>query len=114
MRTISAAFMMVVALCGAACAEVTGLLLVFSLLVGPAATMVRLGLAPPLGLALSGGLAVALAWAGLALAWWTDAPVSFWIGLLAAAAYLASCVRPRRASSASSSREDTPRAGHAG
>jgi len=62
-------------------------LLVFSLLVGPAATMLRWGLAPWPGALGAAGMAVALGWAGLALSWWTDAPVSFWIGLMAALAY---------------------------
>ena len=40
------------------------------------------------GVALAAGLAVAQSWAGLALAYWTDWPVSFWISSLSAGCYL--------------------------
>lgn len=88
-RLVSVAFMVLVALSSAVCAEVTGILLAFSLLVGPAATMLRLGLAPWLGALGAALLALGLAWSGLALSWWTDAPVSFWIAALAALTYFA-------------------------
>ncbi|MCQ9155965.1 metal ABC transporter permease [Acidomonas methanolica] len=88
LRGVSVGFMVIVAVSSAACAEVTGVLLVFSLLTGPAATMLRLGLSPWPGLAGAASLAVLLGWAGLALSWWSDAPVSFWISALAALAYL--------------------------
>ncbi|GBQ12025.1 metal ABC transporter permease [Swaminathania salitolerans] len=89
LRTMACAFMVLVALATAVCSETTGILLVFSLLVGPAATTIRLGLAPLAGLLGSAVLALALAWGGLALSWYTDAPVSFWISAGAALCYLA-------------------------
>lgn len=95
MRAVSVAFMVLVAVSSAACAEVTGILLVFSLLVGPAATMLRWGLAPWAGALGAAAMAVLLGWAGLALSWWTDAPISFWIGGLAALAYAGAGVRER-------------------
>lgn len=86
-RVLSTGFMMVTGLSTAVCSEMTGVLLVFSLLVGPAATMLRLGLSPWRGLLGSAALALVLSWSGLALSWYTDAPVSFWIGMFAALCY---------------------------
>jgi zinc/manganese transport system permease protein len=49
-----------------------------------------------MGLALSAGLALAQAWAGLALAYETDWPTSFWISVLSCATYAAASVRAAR------------------
>ena len=96
MRLVSMLFLAVVGLAVAECVQVVGVLLVFALLVGPAAAAQRLrGRIRP-GLALSVGLALAQTWAGLALADWSDWPVSFWISLLSAATYLAACLPWRR------------------
>jgi len=89
LRLVACGFMSLVALATAICSETTGILLVFSLLVGPAACVLRLGLAPWAGLACSALLALALSWGGLVLSWYTDAPVSFWISLGAALSYVA-------------------------
>jgi ABC-type Mn2+/Zn2+ transport systems, permease components len=65
-------------------------LLVFTLMVGPAAAAGagprRLGR----GVALAAALALAEAWAGITLAFYTDWPTSFWIAALSAAVYFAS------------------------
>lgn len=87
LRLIASGFMIVVALATAVCSETTGILLAFSLLVGPAATMLRLGLSPWNGLVGSACLALILSWGGLTLSWYTGAPVSFWISLGAALSY---------------------------
>lgn len=86
-RLVSVVFMAVAALACAACAEVAGALLAFSLMIGPAATALKLGLGPLAGIVLSVGLALGLSWGGLMLSWVTDAPVPFWIGLGAALSY---------------------------
>jgi len=86
---VSGAFLVLTAVTVAVCSQVTGVLLNFSLLIGPAAAMLRLGLPPVMGLAGSALGAVGIAWLGLALSWWSDAPVSFWIGVLATAGYAA-------------------------
>lgn len=94
MRLVSVLFLAIAGLAVAECVQIVGVLLVFSLMVGPAAAAQRwTGRILP-GLALAIGLALAQTWAGLALASWTDWPVSFWISLLSAATYLAAC-RPR-------------------
>ena len=89
LRTYSVLFLAVVALATAECAQIVGVLLVFTLMVGPAAAAQRLtrGVLP--GVALSVTLALAQAWLGLTLAFYTDWPTSFWISLLSAAVYLA-------------------------
>jgi zinc/manganese transport system permease protein len=92
LRLVSVLFLGVVALATAACAQIVGVLLVFSLLVGPAATAQRLTPEVGRGLALAVALALAEAWLGIALAWWTDWPASFWITALSAGAFLLACL----------------------
>ena len=93
LRLVDTLFLSIVALATAACTQVVGVLLVFSLLVGPAATAQRLTVRLVPGLLLSVGLALAEAWGGIALSWYTDWPASFWIVALGAAAYVASLAR---------------------
>ncbi len=92
MRLVSALFLAVVALATALCVQVVGVLLVFTLLVAPAAAAHRLAGGLGRGVALSAALAVAQTWAGLALAYVTDWPVSVWITALGGAAYLLACM----------------------
>ncbi len=94
-RLVSVLFLAVVALATALCVQVVGVLLVFTLLVAPAAAAHRLTQGLGRGVALSAGLAVAQAWAGLVLAYVTDWPVSVWITALGGAAYLLACVADR-------------------
>ena len=67
-------------------------LLVFSLMVGPAATAQRLTARLGHGMLLAAGLALIEAWAGLTLAYDTDWPASFWITALSGGAYLVASV----------------------
>ena len=97
LRLVSVLFLAVVALATAECAQIVGVLLVFALMVGPAATAQRLTVRLGRGLLLSAALALAEAWLGIALAFYTDWPTSFWITALSGAAYLAAVVpRSRR------------------
>ena len=89
LRPISTMFLALVALAVSACAQIVGVLLVFTLMVGPAAAAQRLTTGLWAGLALSAALALVEAWAGLTMAFYTDWPVSFCISLLSAAAYFA-------------------------
>lgn len=82
LRVMGILFLMLVAITTAECAQVTGILLVFTLMVAPAAAVLRFGLPPFAGLLCSALLAVTEAWAGLVLSWYTNAPVSFWIALM--------------------------------
>ena len=74
-------------------AQIVGILLVFSLMVGPPATAQRLVTGLWSGMALSAALALAEAWLGIAIAYYTDWPVSFCIALLSALGYF---VTPRQ------------------
>jgi zinc/manganese transport system permease protein len=90
LRLLSAVFLAIVALATAQCAQVVGVLLVFALMVGPAATAQRLTTRVTTGLLLSAALALIEAWSGLALAFYTDWPTSFWITAVSATFYLVS------------------------
>ena len=82
-------FLAIVALAVAQCAQIVGVLLVFALMVGPAAAAQRLTTRFWRGIALSVALALAEAWLGLVLAFVTDWPTSFWITALSGCIYLA-------------------------
>ena len=88
-RLVSTLFLAVVALATALCVQVVGVLLVFTLMVGPAAAAQRLTTRLGPGVALSAALALLQTGAGLALAYATDWPVSFWITALSGATYFA-------------------------
>ncbi len=87
LRLISVLFLAIVAIAVAEAAQVVGVLLVFALMVGPAAAALRLTSRLGWGVGLAVGLALAETWAGIALAYWTDAPTTFWIVLLGCAGY---------------------------
>jgi zinc/manganese transport system permease protein len=95
---ISIAFLVIVALAVSESAQIVGILLVFALMVGPPATAQRLVTGLWSGVALSAVLALAEAWLGLVIAYYTDWPVSFCIATLSALGYfLASGIAlPRR------------------
>ena len=92
LRLVSVLFLALVALCTAGCAQIVGVLLVFTLMVGPAAAAQRLTIRLGTGALLAVVLAVGEAWMGIALAWVTDWPASFWITGLSALAYALSCL----------------------
>jgi zinc/manganese transport system permease protein len=100
LRFVSTAFLAIVALAVSESAQIVGILLVFSLMVGPPATAQRLVTGLWSGIALSGGIALAEAWVGIAMAYHTDWPVSFCISMLSAVAYFASRGWPPRRSRA--------------
>src|SRR6185369_7676466 len=91
-RVVSMLFLGIVALTTAACAQVVGVLLVFALMVGPAAAAQRLTARLAFGVTLAAVIALIEAWGGIALAYQTDWPASFWITALSAAGYFLSLV----------------------
>ena len=95
LRFVATAFLAIVALAVSECAQIVGVLLVFTLMVGPpaAAQAVTSGLWH--GLALAAGLALAEAWLGLTIAYYTDWPVSFCIAALSAFVYFALVATPQ-------------------
>jgi zinc/manganese transport system permease protein len=88
-RAVSIGFLLVLAVAVSAANQVIGALLAVALLIAPAATAQRLTRRPAATLMLSVGIALAVTWAGLAIAYWQPYPVSFFITSLATLAYLA-------------------------
>jgi zinc/manganese transport system permease protein len=88
LRLLSVLFLAIVALAVAECAQIVGVLLVFALMVGPAAAAQRVTTRFWSGIALSVALALSEACLGLFLAFYTDWPTSFWITALSSGVYL--------------------------
>ena len=96
-RLVSTAFLMIVAIAVAECAQIVGVLLVFTLMVGPAAAALAFTRRLYAAIALAALLALIEAWGGLTLAFYTDWPTSFWITALSGLVYFASLVCAPRA-----------------
>ncbi len=88
-RALSAGFLVVLGLAVAEASQITGALLVFALLVVPAATAQLITVRPVVSAALSVGLALTATWLGLAIAYFTDYPIGFTVTSVAFAGYLA-------------------------
>jgi zinc/manganese transport system permease protein len=93
LQLVSLLFLAIVALTVAECTQIVGVLLVFTLMVGPAAAAGRWTSRLGRGVALAALLALAEAWLGVTLAYYTDWPTSFWITALSATVYFASLWR---------------------
>ena len=87
-RLVGALFLVVLGVAAAGASQVTGSLLVFALLVAPAATAIRLTARPALGLALSIVIALAVTWAGEGIAFYSPYPIGFWVTSLAFGLFL--------------------------
>lgn len=100
-RRLGAAFLVLLGLAAAATTQLTGALLVFALLVMPAATAQQLTARPALSFGLSMAIALAVTWAGLIVAYFSPYPLGFWVTSIAFAIYvlsgLAASVRARGA-----------------
>ncbi|MGA2013354.1 MAG: metal ABC transporter permease [Solirubrobacteraceae bacterium] len=88
-RLIDVAFLLILGLAIAATSQLTGALLVFALLVAPAASAQLITARPVAGLALSVAIALVVVWLGLAIAYFTIYPVGFYVTSLAFAIYVA-------------------------
>lgn len=86
---LSTAFLFVLGLAVAATAQITGVLLVFALLLAPAAIARELTPRIGLGLALSVLLGLAIAWVGLGLSYFTNDPAGFFVTSIALALFAA-------------------------
>lgn len=93
LRLVSVLFLIIVAVAVAEAAQVVGVLLVFALMVGPAAAALRLTSRLGRGVALAALLGLGETWLGIALAYVTDWPPSFWIVLLSCSVYFLSLAR---------------------
>jgi zinc/manganese transport system permease protein len=87
-NALGLAFLLVLGLSVAETSQITGALLVFALLVTPAATAHQLTPRPLLGIALSLVFALAVTWLGLALAYFSIYPVGFYVTSLSFALYV--------------------------
>lgn len=87
-RALNAAFLVLVAITVAEAVPAIGSLLVFALIVTPAAIAHRVTARPAVALALSALLALAFLWTGLFVGFYTPYPVSFIITAIAFAAYV--------------------------
>jgi zinc/manganese transport system permease protein len=85
---LDAGFLLILAVAIAATSQITGALLVFALLVAPAASAQQLTMRPLAGLALSVAFALLVVWLGLGVAYFSVYPVGFWTTTFAFGLYL--------------------------
>jgi zinc/manganese transport system permease protein len=89
---ISILFMIIVAVAVTEVSQVVGVLLVFTLLIGPAAAALNWTQRIVSGLCLTVVLGVLIVWLGIILSFITDWPIPFWISALTAANYFLSYI----------------------
>ncbi|MBN9078796.1 MAG: metal ABC transporter permease [Rhizobiales bacterium] len=89
---VSTLFMIIVAVATAEATQIVGVLLVFALMVAPAAASHLLARGVLAGILVSILIGVAIAWGGLVLAYLTDWPTSFFITALGAGVYISAAV----------------------
>ena len=82
------AFLLVMALATSMTVPVVGALLMFSLMIGPAAAARSLTARPMLAMALSVAIALVTVWVGIALSYQSNWPLGFFVGIMGAAFFL--------------------------
>jgi zinc/manganese transport system permease protein len=87
-RAVSLAFLLLLGLAVAATSQITGVLLVFTLLVAPAASAQAVTARPLASLTLTVALALLIVWLGLGIAYFSPYPPGFFIATVAFAIYL--------------------------
>ncbi len=87
-RALSIAFMVVLAVAVSEAVQVVGVLLIFALIVAPAAIAERFTTRPSRGIVVSAVLAVLFTWAGLTVAYYLPYPVGFFITTIAFWSYI--------------------------
>jgi zinc/manganese transport system permease protein len=87
-RSLATGFLLVLGLAVAATAQITGVLLVFALLVAPAGISRELTARIGLGLAMSVLIGLVIAWAGLGLAYFTNDPPGFFVTTIAIVTFI--------------------------
>jgi len=103
-RAVGAAYLMALAVSVALSAVIIGSVLSTALLIGPAATALRVAKGPVRAMAAAAAIGVAATWIGIVLAYdsfyWPPArrgwPVSFFVVTLIVGCYLVTYLRPRR------------------
>jgi zinc/manganese transport system permease protein len=87
-RALDTGFLLILGLAVAATTQITGALLVFALLVAPAAAAQTLTARPVLGLALSVAFGLLVVWLALAISYFSIYPVGFFTTTFGVAVYL--------------------------
>jgi zinc/manganese transport system permease protein len=87
-RGLSIAFMVILAVAVSEAVQVVGVLLIFALIVAPAAIAERFTIRPSRGVLLSAVLAVLFTWSGLTVAYYFPYPVGFFITTIAFWSYI--------------------------
>jgi zinc/manganese transport system permease protein len=88
-RLLGVTFLLVLGAAAAEASQITGALLVFALLVMPAAIAQRMTARPLAGIALAVVIGVVASWAGLTMAYYTSYPSGFCITSFAFAGFIA-------------------------
>jgi zinc/manganese transport system permease protein len=92
LRWVAVAFFLILAVAVSVAVQVVGVLLVFTLVLAPAATAQQLTVRPRTAIAVAVCLGLAEVWCGVTLAYYIPWPVSFFIAVIAGAAYTAARV----------------------
>lgn len=87
-RAVSVVFLVLLGAAVAEASQITGTLLVFALLVMPAATAQALTARPRLSLLLSVVIAVVVTWLGLGIAYYSEYPIGFFVTTIAFVFYV--------------------------
>jgi zinc/manganese transport system permease protein len=87
-RALSIVFLVALGFAVAATSQVTGVLLVFALLVMPAASAQAITARPALSLALTVAIGLAVVWLGLGIAYFSAYPAGFWVTSISFAIYV--------------------------
>jgi zinc/manganese transport system permease protein len=87
-RALSVAFLALLGLAVAAASQITGVLLVFALLVAPPATAQAITTRPAWSLGLTVAIALVIVWVGLAISYFSVYPAGFFITTIAFALYV--------------------------
>ena len=95
-RRLSVLFLVLLGVTVAEVSQITGTLLVFALLVMPAATAQQLTPRPARSLVLTVVIAVVVTWLGLGVAYFTPYPIGFFVTSFAFAAYACATAARRR------------------
>jgi zinc/manganese transport system permease protein len=120
-RAVGAAFLMALAVSVALSAMIIGAVLSTALLIGPAATALRLARSPVRAVVTAAALGVLAVWIGIVLAYdsyyWPPAgrgwPVSFFVVTLIVAGYLLTFLRRREPRNRRAARQEAPDPEHA-
>ena len=95
-RLLSILFLILIAITISVSVQIVGVLLIFTLLIGPPATAMRLTKSPLRSIALAVMLGLLYSWGGIILAATTNLPVSFFIATLSFGVYIAVRFLPKQ------------------